>query len=67
MKTFNPRDHVCSRVAGYYMGIPEIIVRKAQMQWSLDTRYVIELDIDRQITLPASKIDYYRYPQEKSN
>ncbi|WP_187423287.1 hypothetical protein [Enterococcus sp. T0101B.F-10] len=49
------------------MGIPEIIVRKAQMQWSLDTRYVIELDIDRQITLPASKIDYYSYPQEKSN
>lgn len=64
METFSRGDRVCSRVAGYYMGEPGTVVRKAQMQWSLDTRYVIELDIGKQITLAASKIDYYSYPQD---
>jgi hypothetical protein len=54
--TFRKGERVTSKVAGYYMGQPGTIIGESQIQYNLDKRYIIELDIGKRITLPASRI-----------
>lgn len=51
-----PGDRVCSTVGGLYMGQPGTIIGASQIQYNLDKRYIIELDIGKRIVLAASRI-----------
>jgi hypothetical protein len=54
--TFRKGERVTSKVAGYYMGQPGTIIGESQIQYNLDKRYIIELDIGKRIVLAASRI-----------
>ena len=55
--TFRKGDRVKSKVAGFYMGIPGTIIGTSQIQYNLDKRYIIELDIGKRIVLAASRLE----------
>ena len=55
--TFRKGDRVKSKVAGYYMGQPGTIIGESQIQYNLDKRYIIELDIGKRIVLAASRLE----------
>ena len=53
--TLRKGERVTSKVAGYYMGQPGTIIGESQIQYNLDKRYIIELDIGKRIVLAASR------------
>lgn len=56
MNKYSQGDKVVSNLSGYYMGAKGTVQGKAQVQVNMDTRYNIELDIGKRITLKASAI-----------
>lgn len=50
-KDYKKGDRVASTSMGYYAGVAGTVVRKAQGQHNMITRYVVELDIGKRIIL----------------
>ncbi len=54
---FRPGERVASNVFGKYFGVPGRVRGKSQVQYDQATRYNIELDIGKVITLCHYQID----------
>lgn len=54
---FRPGERVASNVFGKYCGVPGRVRGKSQVQYDQSTRYNIELDIGKVITLCHYQID----------
>lgn len=52
-------DRVVSTVMGYYLGLPGKVISRAQVQYDMNTRYLIELDCGQRITLKRTMLAYY--------
>ena len=58
MKTdFKAGDKVKSSCRGFYYGMEGTLIKPAQMQYGHWTRFIIELDFGKTITLPANWIE----------
>ena len=62
MTEFKPGDRVCSTVGGLYMGLPGTIKDRAQMQYGIFTRWIVELDNGKRLVLSSR---YLRLVKEK--
>jgi hypothetical protein len=58
MKTdFKAGDRVKSRCMGYYYGAEGTLIKPSQTQYGKFTRFIVELDTGKVITLPANWIE----------
>lgn len=55
-KIFSPGTKVMSNAAGCYMGSLGTIINRASIQYNMDIRYVIQLDLGKRIVLNSSCI-----------
>lgn len=58
MKTdFKEGDRVKSCCMGYYYGAEGTLIKPSQVQFGKWTRFIVDLDIGKTITLPANWIE----------